>query len=87
MITQGADSTVVAEGAEAPKTFAVPKMDSSAIVDTNGAGDAFAGGYLGALVLGKNTAESVDIGHKMGQICIGEVGPAFKWPKVNVVGA
>ena len=32
------------------------------LVDTNGAGDAFVGGYLSQLVLGKDTAECVRAG-------------------------
>jgi sugar/nucleoside kinase (ribokinase family) len=92
VITHGAESTVVASSSSSttslspnPKTFPVTKLADSAIVDTNGAGDAFAGGFVGALVLGKSVDEAVEVGHRMGAICVGQVGPAFKWPKVDVL--
>lgn len=51
----------------------VSALPPSEIVDTNGAGDMFAGGYLGAVVLGKSTDEAVEIGHKLGAMCVGQV--------------
>lgn len=72
-------------GESNPKTYSVPKLSDDQIVDTNGAGDAFAGGFLAALSLGKTLDECVEVGHKMGQMCVGQVGPAFKFPKVNVL--
>jgi adenosine kinase len=53
--------------------FEVSSLPESAIVDTNGAGDMFAGGYLGAVVLGKSTDEAVEAGHKLGAMCVGQV--------------
>ena len=53
IITQGPDPVLVAEndGNEVHlKTFEVPKVDEEEKVDTNGAGDAFVGGFLGTLV-------------------------------------
>lgn len=49
-------------------------MKDSEIVDTNGAGDAFAGGFLGGLVLGKPLDECVIAGHKMGAMNVQQVG-------------
>lgn len=66
------------------KVFPVAKLDAEEIVDTNGAGDCFAGGFIGALVLGKSVDESVKIGHKLGAMCVGQVGPTLEWPKVDV---
>lgn len=91
IITQGADSTLVASSSPSshagkcnlttsdpnPKTFAVPKLADDQIVDTNGAGDAFAGGFLGAHVLGKSLDECIEVGHRLGQRCVGQVGPTF----------
>ncbi|BGP30998.1 adenosine kinase [Rhodotorula toruloides] len=92
VITQGSDSTIVASSSpsdsglsSSPKTYPVDKLPSSAIVDTNGAGDAFAGGFLGARALGKSVDESVEVGHKLGAMCVGLNGPSFKFPKVNVL--
>ena len=36
------------------KEFPVQKLDADKIVDTNGAGDAFVGGYLAQLVQARN---------------------------------
>lgn len=97
IITQGADSTLVASSSPStsssnlkttdsnPKTYPVPKLSDDQIVDTNGAGDMFAGGFLGALALGKDLDECIEIGHKLGQMCVGQIGPKLAWPKVNVV--
>lgn len=72
VFTQGADSTILASSAEPdnPKVFAVHPLSDDKIVDTNGAGDAFAGGFLGAFVAGKTLDECVEVGHKMGAMCI-----------------
>jgi adenosine kinase len=68
-----------------PKTFPVPKLSDDQIVDTNGAGDMFAGGFLGALALGKTLDVCVETGHKLGQMCVSQVGPTLKYPKENVL--
>lgn len=80
VITHGAKETIVVQGtAGQPKTYAVNKVNPSDIVDTNGAGDAFAGGLLGALILGKSIDDAVEVGHKLGAICIGQSGPTLKF--------
>lgn len=87
MITNGSESTIVASsapGSAAVKVFPVAKLPSEQIVDTNGAGDCFAGGFLGATVLGKGLDEAISIGHKLGAMCVGQVGPTLQWPKVDV---
>ena len=87
VFTQGAKSTVVvtSENPKEPKIFDVKPLTDDQIVDTNGAGDAFAGGFIGALVAGKNLDDSVEIGHKLGGMCVQQVGPQYKWPKVKVL--
>lgn len=87
VITHGAESTVLVSSAEpdSPKTFGVHVLTDEEIVDTNGAGDAFAGGFLGAYVAGKSLEESVETGHKLASLSIQEVGPQFKWPKVQIL--
>jgi len=84
VLTHGAESTVVATSADSHEVYAVEKLSNDKIVDTNGAGDAFAGGFCGALTIGKKVPEAVEAGHKMGAMCVGQVGPAFKWPKEQI---
>ena len=68
VITHGAESTIVvsANDLENPKTYAVHTLSNEQIIDTNGAGDSFAGGFIGAYVSGKSLDESIEAGHKMG---------------------
>lgn len=42
-------------------------------MDTNGAGDMFAGGFIGALILGKTLDEAIHVGHALGAMCVGHV--------------
>jgi len=87
IITQGAESTisVVALENSTPKVYPVQALSDSEIVDTNGAGDAFAGGLLAALVLEKSLDEAIDVGHKMGSMSVQLSGPQYKWPKVKLL--
>ncbi|KIK71544.1 hypothetical protein GYMLUDRAFT_66739 [Collybiopsis luxurians FD-317 M1] len=87
ILTHGAESTVLvtSDAPDAPKVFAVNALTDAEIVDTNGAGDAFAGGFLGAYVEGKSLDECVLAGHKMGSMCVQQVGAQFKWPKVKIL--
>ncbi|KAM0746220.1 Ribokinase-like protein [Meredithblackwellia eburnea MCA 4105] len=92
VITQGPSSTIVASSTTtssepSTKIYPVKALPESAIVDTNGAGDAFAGGFLGAYVLGKSVDQAVEVGHRMGQMCVGQVGPQWVFPKVDVLNA
>ena len=75
MITSGAEATVVASSApgSAVRVYPVEKLDAEYIFDTNGAGDCFAGGFVGALVSGKSLDDAVKLGHKLGAMCVGQV--------------
>lgn len=75
ILTNGSDPTILVSSADPdkPKWFPVDPLSKDKIVDTNGAGDAFAGGFLGALVSGKTVDESVQVGHKLGAMCIQQV--------------
>ncbi|KLO20598.1 Ribokinase-like protein [Schizopora paradoxa] len=86
IITQGAESTVAVTAGEntTPKVYPVQALSDSEIVDTNGAGDAFAGGLLAALVSEKSLDDAVEIGHKMGSMSVQLSGPSYKWPKVTL---
>lgn len=76
MITQGKEPTVVAKGGKS-ETFAVPPVDASAIVDTNGAGDAFVGGFLAAFIKGKDTAGCCAAGNHAASVIIQTSGTAL----------
>ena len=58
IITQGSDPVVCAENG-AVVEFPAEKLPASKIVDTNGAGDAFVGGFLAQYVLGRDLRTSV----------------------------
>lgn len=79
IITQGSESTIVAQAQKSGDVkvtvYDVNKIDSSKIVDTNGAGDAFAGGFLGTLAQGKSLDEAVAGGHWLASESIALMGP------------
>lgn len=80
LITHGSQATVRAvQNGSQTFTHDTPKIDAKDIVDSNGAGDAFAGGVISGLLLGKPIEEAVDIGHRLGGMCIGQVGPVLKF--------
>lgn len=86
VITQGAESTIVASSEnKQAKVFPVSALPSEAIVDTNGAGDAFAGGFLGATSAGKSLDDAIEVGHRLGQQCVQLSGPTFKFPKEKIM--
>jgi adenosine kinase len=75
VFTQGADATVVAvQGAGKVETFDVPAVPKEEIVDTNGAGDAFVGGFLAQLAKGLPVAECVRAGHYAAGVVIRRSG-------------
>jgi bifunctional ADP-heptose synthase (sugar kinase/adenylyltransferase) len=75
VFTNGAEPTVLVSSAEpdSPKIFPVTPLNDEQIVDTNGAGDAFAGGFIAALIDGKSWDQCVELGQVMGAMCIQEV--------------
>ncbi|KAF3938719.1 Ribokinase [Dactylella cylindrospora] len=82
IITQGTGDTIVAEqGVEETKAFPVHAIDEAHIVDTNGAGDAFAGGFLAGLVLEKSLRESIDMAQWLASWNVRSLGPSFPTPK------
>lgn len=84
VITQGADPTIVAVNGRS-KLYPVPPISKDLIVDTNGAGDAFVGGFLSQLVVGKDVGECVRAGNYAASVIIQQSGctfagkPQFQW--------
>lgn len=76
VFTQGDKQTIVAHDGIV-ETFAVPALDTSTIIDTNGAGDAFVGGFLSQLALKKPLKDCVDAGHWAAQVVIQRSGCTF----------
>uniref|UniRef100_A0A5S6QWU7 Adenosine kinase n=1 Tax=Trichuris muris TaxID=70415 RepID=A0A5S6QWU7_TRIMR len=62
IITQGADPIVVVSDGHCFH-HPVSHVPVDCIVDTNGAGDAFVGGFLSQYILGKQLVECLDAGH------------------------
>ncbi|KAL8734851.1 MAG: hypothetical protein Q9166_001203 [cf. Caloplaca sp. 2 TL-2023] len=82
VITQGTDPTVVAvQGEDKAREYSVRTIGKEEICDTNGAGDAFAGGFVAGIVEGKSLEESIDIGQWLAKLSIKELGPQFPYPK------
>ncbi|PKY05430.1 putative adenosine kinase [Aspergillus campestris IBT 28561] len=85
IVTQGTDPTVVAtakaDGEVEVKQFNVHEIPKSSINDTNGAGDAFAGGFSAGIVQGKSLEDSIDMGQWLASQSIQELGPSFPFPK------
>eukprot|EP00485_Elphidium_margaritaceum_P002298 CAMPEP_0202686208 /NCGR_PEP_ID=MMETSP1385-20130828/2016_1 /ASSEMBLY_ACC=CAM_ASM_000861 /TAXON_ID=933848 /ORGANISM="Elphidium margaritaceum" /LENGTH=366 /DNA_ID=CAMNT_0049340739 /DNA_START=40 /DNA_END=1140 /DNA_ORIENTATION=+ len=82
IITQGSDPVIVATNDQV-KEYAVEKIPKEKIVDLNGAGDAFVGGFLSQYVNGADEAVCVSAGNYAAQYVIQRAGtklegkPAF----------
>jgi adenosine kinase len=80
IITQGTEPTIVAvkeEGKDAEvDEYPVAAIEDSKINDTNGAGDAFAGGFCAGIVEGKSLKESIARGHWLARLGLQELGPS-----------
>jgi adenosine kinase len=91
IITQGLLPSIVAtvksDGDVELKEFPVHPIEKEKINDTNGAGDAFAGGFLAGLVQGKNLDESIHIGQWLAKLSIQELGPSYPFPKQAYTGS
>uniref|UniRef100_A0A3P8T4R3 Adenosine kinase n=1 Tax=Amphiprion percula TaxID=161767 RepID=A0A3P8T4R3_AMPPE len=76
VFTQGKDDAVATVG-EKVTMFPVVDIDQNDIVDTNGAGDSFVGGFLSALVQERPLDECIRAGHYAANIIIKRVGCTF----------
>lgn len=62
IFTQGAQNTIVYQDGQISEFKPIP-VDPSSIVDLNGAGDSFVGGFLAGYAQGKSIEQSVKAGH------------------------
>jgi len=76
VFTQGPRPTIVAVNGVV-STYEVPPVDKSKIVDTNGAGDAFVGGFLAGLALGKPVELCVKAGNTAAGLVIQREGSSY----------
>jgi adenosylhomocysteinase len=77
IFTQGSKSTIVAQADGKTVEFPVPPLAKELLIDTNGAGDAFVGGFLSKLVQSENLKTCVTTGHTAARIVIQESGCKF----------
>lgn len=77
IITQGTEPTVIAvQGDDNVKSFPVHPINKDEIVDTTGAGDAFAGGFFAGVVKGESIETCVDMGQWLAAQSLRELGPS-----------
>lgn len=85
VFTQGTDPTIAAVGKENGEVeiieVPVHAIGPEKINDTNGAGDAFAGGLVAGVVQGKSLKTSIDMGQWLAKLSIQELGPSYPDPK------
>lgn len=73
VFTQGADPTIIVCNGKVQE-FPVIAVKPEELVDTNGAGDAFVGGYLAQLIQDKDVAECIRCANYAANLCIRRSG-------------
>ncbi|KAF2247026.1 Ribokinase-like protein [Trematosphaeria pertusa] len=85
VFTQGTDPTVSVVAKDSGdfeiKETPVHAIGQELINDTNGAGDAFAGGFLAGIVRGKPLETAIDMGQWLARLSIQQLGPSYPFPK------
>jgi len=76
VITQGKDPTIVAINGLV-QTFAITPLDPAKIVDTNGAGDAYVGGFLAALSKGQSMEKCCQAGAYSASVIVQQSGCTY----------
>jgi adenosine kinase len=79
IFTQGSKSTIVACNGVVTE-YEVEPLAKEKLVDTNGAGDAFVGGFLSELVQGKDMEDCVKAGHWAAKYIIQQPGTTIDQP-------
>lgn len=85
VFTQGTDPTIAVtskEGSDVEvKEVPVHAIGDDKINDTNGAGDAFAGGFTAGIVKGESLEKAIDMGQWLAKLSIQQLGPSYPSPK------
>lgn len=76
VITQGSEPIIVAQDRKIQE-FPIHKLDKDKIVDTNGAGDAFVGGFLSQLVQGRPLEKCIEAATWAAAVIIQRSGCTF----------
>ncbi|KAF9170107.1 adenosine kinase [Mortierella sp. AD011] len=77
VFTQGVNSTIVAKADGSIQEYPIIAIPESEIVDCNGAGDAFCGGFIAKIVQGADIPTAVAKGHYLAHEVIQQVGPTY----------
>jgi adenosine kinase len=78
VFTHGSEPTIVASSEGTIQEFSVPPVPKEEIVDTNGAGDSFVGGFLARYSTGTSLEEAVAAGNYTAGMTIRTSGTNFK---------
>lgn len=82
IVTHGSQPTLVAiQGESEVREYPVRAIAKEAIVDTLGAGDAFAAGLVAGVVEGKTLDESIDQGQWLASLSLTQLGASYPFPK------
>ena len=76
IITQGPDPVLLCKDGKITE-FPIMPIKEEEIIDTNGAGDAWVGGFLSQLVLGKSVEDCIQGGHYAANVIIKRSGCTF----------
>jgi len=79
IFTQGSEKTIVACNGKVVE-YNVTPLAKEQLVDTNGAGDAFVGGFLAGLLGQKEIGDSVELGHNAARFIIQQSGCTLDKP-------
>nr|CAG8556255.1 6319_t:CDS:2 [Entrophospora candida] len=83
IITQGSSPTILAyQNEDKVHEFKVNPIANDEIVDTNGAGDAFVGGFLSQFIEDKSVEESIEAGHWLAKLNLKQIGPSLPKEKI-----
>ncbi|KAF9289622.1 adenosine kinase [Mortierella antarctica] len=77
VFTQGVHNTIVVKSDGTVQEYPIIAIEEKDIVDCNGAGDAFCGGFIAKLVQGADIATAVAKGHYLAHEVIQQVGPTY----------